>query len=485
MRNLGSLTHDHPSSGPNPALTVHDRSRLLPTGTGRRERIARVGMAVLVALICGLFLWHIWATLSHGAMGGVLRVYTILICGYVLSRFVLAAIYRAPKDVGHEPTIAVVVPAFNEGVAVARTVHAVMAAGYPGHKLEVVLVNDGSEDDTAQHMRRAAAYYPDGAVRCIDLPRNQGKRAAMAAGIRATEAEVLVFVDSDSVPSPGSLHRLVQALADPKVGAVSGITHVRNAYTNTLTRMQMARYFISFQLLKSAESVLGAVTCCSGCFAAYRREAVMPVLEEWENQRFLGAPCTHGDDRALTNRVLRAGYTARYDATAEAWTDAPESYRKFFRQQLRWKKSWSREGLLLVLHAWRTHPAAFPFILVATIAGLLSPLVLLLNVLAPFLFGTSPAVYLLGLVMVAFCYALFYRALRNDGTWLYAVPGTFFYLAFSPQLWWAVLRIRDGRWGTRDVAQKEDTTAPAPTPSGVTGLSRSATLETRTFGHAA
>lgn len=421
-------------------------------------------------VICSLFVWHIWAVLSHGTVGGLLRVYTILVCAYVVSRFVLAAIYRAPQDVGYEPGISVVVPAYNEGTAVARTVHAVMAAGYPWEKLEVVLVNDGSEDDTVVHMRRAAAYYPEGLIRCIDLPENVGKRSAMAAGIRQTQHEVLVFVDSDSVPSPGSLRHLVQSLADPTVGCVSGITHVRNAYSNTLTRMQMARYYVSFQLLKAAESVLGAVTCCSGCFSAYRRQAVLPVLDEWEHQTFLGAPCTHGDDRALTNRVLRAGYTSRYNSTAEAWTDAPEGYRKFFRQQLRWKKSWCREGPLLLLHAWRTRPVAFPFLLVATVAGLLSPLVLLLNLAAPWVFGILPLLYVMGLILVSLCYAVFYRALRDDGLWLYAVISTFFYIAFSPQLWWAVLRVRDGSWGTRDLALREDTSslpdAPAEVPLG-------------------
>lgn len=435
---------------------ARERARLLPAGTSRRERVARIGTATFTVLICSLFVWHILAALSVGAVGGVLRLYTILVCGYVISRFVLAAAYRAPKDVGHEPTISVVVPAYNEGVAVARTVHAVMAARYPWDKMEVIVVNDGSQDDTSLHMHRAAEYYSEGAVRCIDLPQNVGKRSAMAVGIRATQHEVLVFVDSDSVPSPGSLRHLVQALADPKVGCVSGITHVRNAYSNGLTRMQMARYFVSFQLLKAAESVLGAVTCCSGCFSAYRREAVLPVLDEWERQTFLGAPCTHGDDRALTNRVLRAGYTSLYDSAAEAWTDAPESYPKFFRQQLRWKKSWSREGLLLLGHAWRTRPVAFPFIVVATLAGLLSPLVLVLNLAAPWLLGVTPMIYALGLVMVSLCYALFYRALRNDGLWVNAVPGTFFYIAFSPQLWWAILRIRDGRWGTRDLSMRED-----------------------------
>lgn len=426
----------------------------------RRERTARIGTAALTVLICSLFVWHIWVALAMGALGGLLRVYTVLICAYVVSRFILAAVYRAPRDVGYEPSISVVVPAFNEGMGVARTIHAVMAARYPWDKLEVVVVNDGSEDDTSLHMRRAAEYYPDGSVRCIDLARNVGKRSAMAVGIRRAQHEVLVFVDSDSLPSQGALRQLVQALADPRVGCVSGITHVRNAYTNVLTRMQMARYFISFQLLKAAESVLGAVTCCSGCFSAYRRDVVLAVLDDWEGQTFLGTPCTHGDDRALTNRVLRAGYRSVYDSAAEAWTDAPESYRKFFRQQLRWKKSWCREGLLLISHAWRTRPLAFPFIMVATLAGLLSPFILVLNLAAPWIEQRLPVIYVLGLIMVSLCYALFYRTLRNDGLWLYAVLGTFFYISFSVQLWWAMLRIRDGRWGTREVSMWEDTSMP-------------------------
>src|SRR5207245_9263162 len=157
-------------------------------------------------------------------------------------------------------------------------------------------------------------------LRCIDLSENRGKRAAVATGIRATTGEIIVFVDSDSAPEAAAVGRIVQAFADPRVGAVSGITHVRNAGDNVLTRIQAARYFISYALLKAAESVAGAVTCCSGCFAAYRRDAVLPVLDAWEHQRFLGAACTYGDDRSLTNQILRTQWRTRYHAQAESWT---------------------------------------------------------------------------------------------------------------------------------------------------------------------
>ena len=325
-----------------------------------------------------------------------------------------------------------------------------MALNYPADKVECVVVDDGSDDDTYDQMRAAAARYVPGRVRCITLGHNQGKRAAMAAGIRATTADVLVFVDSDSHPDPDGVRLLVQAFADQRVGAVSGITFVRNAHCNTLTRMQSARYFISFQLLKSAESMLGAVTCCSGCFSAYRRVAVTPLLHAWEHQRFLGAPCSYGDDRALTNRVIKHGWRTVYDSRAQAWTDVPARYAKFFRQQLRWKKSWARESLLLLGHIWRSRSIAFPSILIATVAGLLSPVIMIANLLGRTLIsGVLPAVYLTGLYLVALNYGLFHRFWRDDRLWLYAILGTVFYLLASVQLAWALARIRDGSWGTR------------------------------------
>ena len=74
--------------------------------------------------------------------------------------------------------------------------------------------------------------------------------------------------------------------------------------------MQAVRYFVAFKVVKAAESVFSAVTCCSGCFSAYRREAILPHLDWWEHQTFLGRPSTFGDDRSLTNCVLRTGRSA-------------------------------------------------------------------------------------------------------------------------------------------------------------------------------
>jgi hyaluronan synthase len=415
---------------------------------GRLHHSIRWAAALVTAGLCGLLIVHIVGLLGDAGLGTVTGIYTMVIAGYIFSRFLLAAIYKPPRDAGLEPRIAIVVPAFNEGNAVVRTIDACCRIAYPPEKVELVAINDGSTDDTWAQMNLAAARYP-GRVTCIDLGHNQGKRAAMAAGIRATDAEILVFVDSDSMPAPWAVRKLVQGFADPKVGAICGLTYIRNANANVLTHMQAASYYVSFQLLKAAESVVNAVSCASGCFAAYRRSAVTPILENWEHQTLLGRPWSHGDDRALTNMVLRR-WKVIYDSEAEVWTEAPQRYHNFFKQQLRWQKSFVGESLVLVRHSWRSHPLAFPAILIAAIAGIASPLVTLYQIgWEPIAYGTSPVFYLLGLYVMYTSYALLYRSLRNDGVWKYAVVSAFFYVSFSLQVFWAVIRIHDNRWGTR------------------------------------
>ncbi|GAA3225471.1 glycosyltransferase [Actinocorallia longicatena] len=435
------------------------RSRL-PRNKVSPSVVGKVAAFIGITSVCAIILWHVIVKVMFMRGNIFIPLYTILVAGYMLSRFLLAAFYRPPRDAGITPSIAIVVPAYNESSAVARTIHSLMALEYPPHLLEIVVINDGSTDDTWDHMVEAASQYAPGRVRCVNPGVNQGKRKAMAVGIRETRAEILVFVDSDSMPAPNAVYKLVQGFADKKVGAISGLTYVRNAETNALTRMQAARYYVSFQLLKSAESVLNAVTCCSGCFAAYRRAAVTPLLDQWENQTFLGRECTHGDDRALTARVIKTGWKTIYDSQAEAWTDAPDEYRKFFKQQLRWKKSWSREGPMLLSHVWRSRPLALLPIAIQTMAGLLSPFVIAYSLAVPIMGGKFPIIYFLGLYMVAMAFALLYRMFRNDGLWLYAFFGTFFYISFSPQLVWAILRIRDGKWGTR------------PSTAGTTNISK-------------
>jgi len=165
----------------------------------------------------------------------------------------------------------------------------------------------------------------------------------------------------------------------------------------------------------------------------------MPVLDDWENQNLFARPWSHGDDRALTNMILRH-WKVIYDGEAEAWADAPDDYRTFFKQQLRWEKSFVGESLVLVGHTWRSHPIAFPAVLVATVSGIVSPLVMLCQLgWEPITGGTAPVFYLICLYLLTASYALFYRSRRNDGNWKHAISSAFFYVGFSLQIYRATI----------------------------------------------
>jgi hyaluronan synthase len=381
-------------------------------------------------------------------------IYSVCVASYIISRFVLSLFYRSAPEAGVEPRIAIVMPGFNEQEAIAQSLQSLLALDYPVEKLQLIAVNDGSEDDTLAEMQRVAASA-HGRVQVIDFPENRGKRAAMAAGIRASDAEVIVFVDSDSVVVPNALRALVQPFADARVGAVCGHADVLNLRENWLTRMQGVRYFVAFRVVKAAESVFHCVTCCSGCFSAYRREAILPRMAWWESQTFLGVESTFGDDRSLTNCVLR-DWRVVYEKNAVSHTIVPNSFRGFLKQQTRWKRSWTRESLLVARFIWRKHPIAAFFTYLSIVLPLIAPVAALhALVWGPLVQGgTLPLVYLAGIYALAMVYSLYYVIFQDEYSlvWLYGVLFVFFYLAVMLwQTYYAIGTCRTSKWGTRAV----------------------------------
>jgi hyaluronan synthase len=379
-------------------------------------------------------------------------VYSVCVASYIISRFALSLFYRSRRDAGLEPRIAIVMPSFNEEQAIGRSLSALLELDYPVEKLQLIAVNDGSDDDTLREMERVAERA-QGRVRVIDFPENRGKRAAMAAGIRASDAEVIVFVDSDSVVAPDALRALVQPFADPRVGAVCGHADVLNLRENWLTRMQGVRYFVAFRVVKAAESVFNAVTCCSGCFSAYRRDAILPRMEWWENQTFLGIESTFGDDRSLTNCVLR-DWRVVYEKRAVSHTIVPTTFRGFIKQQTRWKRSWTRESLIVARFIWRKHPVTAFFTYLSIVLPLIAPIAALhALVWGPLIGGGMlPLIYLAGIYSLAMVYSLYYVIFQDEYSlvWLYGVLFVFFYLAIMLwQTYYAIATCRTAAWGTR------------------------------------
>ncbi len=380
-------------------------------------------------------------------------IYSLLITTYILSRFLLAYLKKPVRyDPEYEPSVTFVVPAKNEEDNIAETIRRFASANYPRQKMEVILVDDGSTDGTRSEMWRAAEEISDHVARVevVEWNKNRGKREGMAAGAERAQHDVVIFVDSDSFIEPDCVRHLVKYFADPEVGAVSGHTDVYNRDTNLLTQMQAIRYYISFKVYKAAESVFGSVTCCPGCCSAYRRAYLLEFLEAWRNQMFLGTRCTFGDDRSLTNHMIR-NYRAVYSEEARAHTVVPDNFRKYMKQQQRWKKSWIRETFIASTFMWKKHPvAAFSFYSYAFLA-FASPVVFFRAMIwHPITTQDLPIIYLAGLFLMLILHGLFYRLAVGPRQWFLAICS--FWLNTVVLMWqlpWALVTIKDSRWGTR------------------------------------
>jgi hyaluronan synthase len=431
----------------------------MSSSVNAQARRLQVAPTLLLATVAAIVVAYKAWSIEPLPLDPMFAAYGLVIAAYLLLRFSISFRYRPGPDRGIEPTVAVVMPAFNEEDAVGSSIESILGVEYPRGKLEVIAVNDGSTDGTGAALDAIAAKSER--VSVLHFEDNRGKRAAMAAGIRQTTAEVLVFVDSDSVLAPDAIRAIVQDFAEPDVGAVAGHTDVLNQRDSWLTRMQAVWYFIAFRVHKAFESRFRAVTCCSGCFSAYRRVAILPHLEEWEQQTFLGRPATVGDDRSLTNFVLRDWKTL-YQSRAVSATIVPADLRKFLIQQARWKRSWVRESLILGCFIWRKARAAALATYVSIVLPLLAPFVLARALFwQPLVEGLNPAFYVGGICAVATMYGLYHASWHGlrDSVWIFGMLFIFVYLAFLVwQTYYAIVTIRRTRWGTRGAAPL----APAP-----------------------
>lgn len=251
------------------------------------------------------------------------------------------------------PTCTIIVPAYNEGKLVWETLLSIAKSDYPEDKLQIISIDDGSKDDTWYWMKKAKEQLGD-RLSIYQQLQNKGKRHALYRGFNLGTGEVFVTIDSDSIINSNTLRNLVSPfVVNEKCGAVAGNVRVLNNQKAIIPRMLNVSFVFSFEFIRSAQSKLGSVLCTPGALAAYRKDAVMNCLEEWVNQTFMGQPSDIGEDRAMTNMILKQGYQVLFQRNAWVLTNTPEKYKNLYKMFIRWERSNVRENIMMSKFAFK------------------------------------------------------------------------------------------------------------------------------------
>ena len=424
-------------------------------------RTINIVFLIILAIVMLFFLVLIKSkTTVPFSKNQMLFFYAIFVTTFVLSRVIASMFYnrtlrkltKGSYEGGKfEPRVSFIIPCKNEEKAIAKTISRCFDVDYPKDKMEVIVINDGSTDNTLFVLKNIKKKF--GNLTVIGWERNRGKRHAMAAGIRRASGDIIIQMDSDSFIKPNTFRKLIEPFQNLEIGAVCAHATPENANENILTRMQAAYYFMSFRILKAAESAFATVFCCSGCSSAYRKSVVLPILDKWLNERFLGKPVTWGDDRALTSWVLKSGYKTVYTDKARAYTIVPNNLSQLLKQQIRWKKSWIINSFFTSKFIYKKQPFVaffyyFPLLLVSFLTPFMALRALIYD---PIFSQVAPIYYFLGVLFVTTLIVIYYRLLApRDRYWPYLFLWSMFNILFlSYLIFYAALNLQNRKWGTR------------------------------------
>ncbi|MFJ4240075.1 bifunctional polysaccharide deacetylase/glycosyltransferase family 2 protein [Streptomyces iakyrus] len=316
------------------------------------------------------------AVTVSGAAFSAVSLLLLAVGSLVLARCVLLLVlarahagrHRRPQTGPHRPVtrpVSVVIPAYDEELCIPKTLRSLAASDHP---VEIIVVDDGSHDGTADLARSLALEN----VTVIRQP-NGGKPSALNTGVLRASHDIVVMLDADTVFAPSTVGRLVQPFTDPRVGAVAGNAKVGNR-RRLLGRWQHIEYVMGFNLDRRMYDLLRCLPTIPGAVGAFRVEAL-------RDAGMMSAD-TLAEDTDITMALHRAGWEVRYAPDALAWTEAPATLRQLWRQRYRWsygtmQAAWKhRHALLERGHAGRFGRLGLPLLAVFQIlTPLLSPLI--------------------------------------------------------------------------------------------------------------
>lgn len=272
-----------------------------------------------------------------------LAVIGVLIWALWLYR-AIASRFAHPVVNDFRTTTSVIVPSFHEDPDILMRCLETWRSQDP---TEIIIVLDLADTEAQRRITQLA----DDRVRAV-MFKHSGKRSALGVGMRMASSELLVLVDSDTSWEDGLLSAVQMPFVDPEVGAVGTQQNVYQRRTSAWRRIADWLVDLRYYDYVPAMSRKGAVVCVSGRTAAYRRSAVVPVIENLEDEFFMGRRCISGDDGRLTWLVLASGYRTVHQASARALSMFPDTFRAFCKQRVRWSRNSYRCYTTAIWKGW-------------------------------------------------------------------------------------------------------------------------------------
>jgi len=229
------------------------------------------------------------------------------------------------------PTVSILIPARNEEAVLSRLLQRITEFTYPKDKIEVILIDDSSIDNTgriAEEFSKAYNYFK--VVHRGSGVGGKGKSNALNDGLEHAIGEILICFDADYYPQIDIIEKLTAYFVDPEVGAVQGRITVLNEPTTLVSRLVALERIGGYRVDQLARDDLGLIPQYGGTVGGFRRDLI-EFLGGWDTKVL-------AEDTDLTFRVYLAGYKVRYVNEAECYEEAVEDWRSYWRQRHRWAK---------------------------------------------------------------------------------------------------------------------------------------------------
>jgi biofilm PGA synthesis N-glycosyltransferase PgaC len=240
--------------------------------------------------------------------------------GYPISMYFRARLWPRPVHRRNIfPRVSIVLAAHNEQKNLPRKLLNLATLDYPADRLEVIVVSDGSTDET----NKIANAWRNSRHRAVILPEHRGKANALNHGIVEAEGEIICFTDARQEIAPDGLKELVANFADPSVGCASGELLLRGS-CKTAPSDGVGLYWRLEKNIRNWEGLAGSTVGATGAFYAVRRNHLLPLPE--------GLIL---DDAYIPLQIARQGSRVVFDPKAVAWDDFTPTPKQEFRRKVR------------------------------------------------------------------------------------------------------------------------------------------------------